>query len=111
MQCVQKRPETSPKPCSAAYKFFTGTFHSFTSAILNTTFLEGSKEHTRKGHREKQPENTRQLPEYTLQTPRKYPEIHDFQYFFPMPFLGMPFALNRNFELLFRNENLQAWPC
>ena len=22
----------------------------------------------------------------------KHPEIHDFQYFFPMPFVGVPFA-------------------
>ena len=43
--------------------------------------LKGSKGHTRKGHREKHPENT-----------LKNPEIHDIQCFFPMPFVGMPFA-------------------
>ena len=33
-------------------------------------------------------------PENTL----KNPQIHDIQYFFPMPFVGMPFALFLKFE-------------
>ena len=48
--------------------------------------LEGSKGHTLKGHREKHPENT-------LKAAWKYPDIHDFQCFFPTPFFGMPLHL------------------
>ena len=56
---------------------------------LGVYCLEGSKAHTWKGHREKHPENTPKIP-------RKHPDntlkSQDFQYLFPMPFVGMPFA-------------------
>ena len=56
-----------------------------------------------KGHTRKIPEKTpRKYPENTPKTPRKHPEIQDFQYFFPMPFVGMPFAPFQEKKLYFR---------
>ena len=61
--------------------------------ILLDHLLEGPNGHRQKGHREKHPENTLNIPwkcpENTLKTPWKCPEIHDFQYFLPSPLCGV----------------------
>ena len=61
--------------------------------------LEGPKGHTRKGHREKHPENSLKIPENSLKTPKKYPEntlnFMTFGTFSLCPFWVCPLHLSK----------------